>query len=180
MLPFKILTQVPFSAISLPAAKHQCRLRPSQNTEEELLSSLILGAASAAQEYLNWMVSKGTVIQFSPEGGTLQLYGGFVKAITEVKAYDSTFNEITLGTDDYKYNPVTEQIYVNPNLYYDIYVTYECGADVDELPDCVRVGILMMISTMFNNREDFITGLTVEKMPLKSQDLLGLRRLYVS
>jgi len=33
---------------------------------------------------------------------------------------------------------------------------------------------------MYNNREDFITGLSVEKMPLTSMKLLSLSRIYVS
>jgi len=180
MLPFKILTQTVFDAITLDEAKAQCRLMPSFVLDDTYITGLIPAAADAAQEYLHWMVSTGTVKQYSQQGGVLKLYGRNVTAITEITAKDSTGGDVTLTTDDYSYNDVTEEVTVSGVLYYDINITYACGAAIANLPGAVKQAILMMISTMYNNREDFITGLSVEKMPMTSKHLLSMSRDYVS
>ncbi len=180
MLPFKILTQTDFTAVTLDEAKSQCRLLSSFTLDDDYLNSLILTAADAAQQYLHWMVSTGTVKQYSGTGGVLQLYGRYVTGITEITATDSAGDEVTLvEDDDYTYNDVTEEVTVS-TAYVDIYITYACGAGTDDLPGSVKQGVLMLISTMYNNREDFIAGLTVEKMPLTSKKLLSMSRNYVS
>ena len=181
MLPFKILTQVQFDLVTLPEAKSQCHVTPSNSREDDYISMLILAAASTAQEYLNWMVSEGIVKQYAAEGGYLSLYGKYVTAITEVTATDATGELVTLVVDDgYTYNSITEEVYVSDTDYYDIYISYACGATEDDLPATVKHAVLMIISTMFNNREDFITGLSVEKMPMTSMKLLERVRNYVS
>lgn len=180
MLPFKILTQEKFDAITLVEAKSQCRVTPSNNMDDDFICNLICISASVAQEYLHWMVSRGTVKIYSVEGGWLSLYGSNVTAITEVTAIDNTGVVVTLTEDDYIFNEVTQEVYVDDYYYSCIYITYTAGATADELDWNVKGGILMLISTMYNNREDFITGLTVEKMPTTSTTLLSLSRIYVS
>ena len=180
MLPFKILTQDDFTAITLDEAKSQCRLMPSFVLDDTYIASLITVAVDAAQEYVHWMLSPGTVKQFSDVGGDIMLYGKYVTGITEVTGRTGlSGDDVVLTTDDYEYNDVTDVVSVNP-AYSFVNVTYACGATALELPKAVKQGILMLISTMYNNREDFITGLTVEKMPLTSKKLLGLSRIYVS
>lgn len=171
MLPYKILTQDEFTAVSLEQAKAQCRRLDSYTLDDEFITGLIADASAMAQEYLNWMVSTGTVKQYSPAGGSIQLYGKFVTTITDVTVDGESI--------DYTYNEVTETVTVD-NRYVDVYITYACGASDTELPGNVRRGILMLISTMYNNREDFITGLSVENMPLTSAKLLSVSRIYVS
>lgn len=180
MLPFKILTQDPFTAITLDEAKSQCRLMPSFILDDTYISSLITASVDAAQEYVHWMLSPGTVKQFSENGGDVMLYGKYVTSITEVtgRTVGSDVDTV-LTTDDYEYNDVTDVVSVNPAYGY-VNITYACGATDLELPNAVKQGILMLISTMYNNREDFISGLSVEKMPLTSQKLLSLSRIYVS
>ena len=179
MFPFKILTQDTFTAITLTQAKSQCRLLSSFTMDDDYIESLISMAADTAQEYLNWMISTGTVKQFCPESGTVKLYGKFVTEITEVTGFNSSGDEVTLTEDEYSYNDVTEEVTISSKYIY-INITYSCGASSDELPGNVRHGILMMISTMYNNREDFITGLSVEKMPMTSMGQLCKSRQYVS
>ena len=180
MLPFKILTQDPFTAITLDDAKSQCRLMPSFVLDDNYITSLIAGAVDASQQYVHWMLSTGTVKQFAENGGSIMLYGKYVTGITEVTGRTSSSgDDITLTTDDYEYNDVTDVVTVKPS-YKHVNVTYACGASTSQLPQSVRQGVLMMISTMYNNREDFITGLSVEKMPLTSMKLLSLSRIYVS
>ena len=177
-LPFKIITQTPFNAVTLDVAKSQCRLMQSFTLDDGYIDGLILAAASTAQEYLHWLTSPAQVKQFSAVSGVIPLYGRFIKTIDEVTATDVSGEVVTLTSDDYSYNDVTEEITITG--YTDINVTYSGGPTTDELPHIVVQGILMLISTMYNNREDLITGLSVEKMPLTSEKLLSKVRRYVS
>ena len=78
--------------------------------------------------------------------------------------------------EDYVFNEITEEIAVLSD-YSDITITYA----VDGMfPQSVKHGILMLISTMYNNREDFITGLSVESLPLTAKQLFNMSRRYVS
>ncbi len=176
---FKVVTQTDFAAITLSEAKTQCRLLDSFTLDDAYIEGLIPDCADAAQEYLNWMVSPGTVTQFVASAGVVQLYGKFVTEITSITAFNSSGDTVTLTEDEYYYNPITEEIELSSSYYY-FYINYSCGASTTELPGNVRRGIMMMISTAYNNREDFITGLTVEKMPLTSVTLLEKSRNYVS
>jgi hypothetical protein len=178
MLPFKILTQDSFDAITLSQAKSQCRLLDSYTRDDDYITALIDVAKSVSQEYLNWMVSPGTVKQFCAKPGVVKLYGKFITEITEVTAFYGG-DLVTLSEDQYSYNDVTEEVTL-PDGYIYLNVTYSCGASVEQLPGSVKQGMLMLISTMYNNREDFITGLSVEKMPLTSMKLLNMSRHYVS
>lgn len=176
-LPFKIITQTPFTAISLAEAKSQCRLMSSFVLDDDYITTLIAVAADAAQEYLHWMTSTGVVTQYVESGGDAQLYGKFITEITEVTGINSDGD--TVPVTDYTYNDITEIITLSSG-YTGYRVTYSCGASDAQLPSSAKMGMLMLISTMYNNREDFITGLSVEKMPTTSTDLLRLTRHYVS
>lgn len=172
MLPFKIISQDEFTAIALDEAKTQCRLLSSNTRDDDYIGALILSAAASAQEYLHWMVSTGVVTQYASDGGVIKLYGRYITEITEVLVDGET-----LAEEDYSYNPITDEITVVGT---EVFVTYSCGASTADLPKNVKCAMLMLISTMYNNREDFITGLSVEAMPLTSKKLLGLSREYVS
>lgn len=179
MLPFKIQSQDPFASVTLAEAKEQCRLTSSFTMDDDYINGLILAAADCAQEYLHWMVSPGVVKQFAEEAGEILLYGKFIDTITTVTAKNAQNEDVTLTADDYIYNDVTEAITID-DKYSDIFITYSCGADTDDLPHNVKQGILMLIATMYNNREDFVTGMSVEKMPMSSYKLLKKSRTYVS
>ena len=172
MEAYKILTQTDFTGVSLDEAKQQCRRLSSYTAEDEYFSSLILVAADFAQTYLNYMLTAGTVSQYMPYGGVVHLYGGNVTSITSVVA-----DGVELVVDeDYVFNEITEEIAVLSD-YSDITITYA----VDGMfPQAVKHGILMLISTMYNNREDFITGLSVESLPLTAKQLFNMSRRYVS
>ncbi len=184
-LPFKIQSQTSFNAISLEQAKDQCRVALGFHIDDDYITQLILSAADCAQEYLHWMVSPGVVKQYAAVSNDLdgiRLYGRNISEITEITAKNQQGEDVTLTTDDYTYNDVTEMILISETLrgYTDFFITYSCGATPEQLPHNVRHGILMLISTMYNNREDFITGLSVANMPMSSYKLLKKSRLYVS
>lgn len=165
-----IQTQTDLSAlVTLEEAKRQCRLLPSFTLDDDDLTHLIATCAELAQVYTHRLLTIGTVIvecdEYRP---TLVLPWGNVTSIDQVllDGVEST---------DYTFSPVTQKLKVNRS-YSNIKVTYEAG--FTELPSRIKQGILMMISTWYNNREDYITGMTVEKIPLSALKCLDSVRYW--
>lgn len=171
MFPFKIVSQDDFSVVSLAEAKAQCRLMTSFTMDDSFIEDVLMPAAcSIAQTHVNFLLSPGVVEQYFDVSGTYQLYGGGDISITTVIADG-------VEIDDWSYNSITEEITIN-NAYEEVYVTYDCGSS--SVDANIRIAILMLISTMYNNREDYITGLSVEQMPMTSIKLLDMSKVYVS
>ncbi len=100
--------------------------------------------------------------------------------MTSVTALDGDGDEVTLvEDDDYSYNSITEEVTVTGN-YTDIYVTHPAGYSSGDLSNLVKHAVKMLVSTMYNNREDFVTGLSVANLPVTAERLLKRVRRYVS
>ena len=151
----------------------------SQTKDDEYIADLIATCASLAQVYCNRLLSSGEVLlcvenysQFT------QLWGGGAKSITSVTATD--INNVEVIISDFTFNPVTQKLtipYTN-NIYFNFMITYAAGYVT--LPPQVKHAVLLMISTMYNNRDDYVTGLTDEKIPYSSIALLNTVKHYVA
>ena len=177
---YKINSQTDFSFITLAEAKAQCRVLFDHDDDE--ITALISVACDIAQTYLNRLVTTGNLTQyFSGYYESFMLFGGEVSAITEVKATTGD-EEVTLDSADYTLNPVTGDLVVSDDYvgYTDWYITYDCGYSDSARPAGIKHAILMLISTLYNNREDFSPGQAIHKLPVSSEKLLGRYRRYVS
>lgn len=165
-----ISTQTDLSTlISLDEAKRQCRLMPTFTLDDDDLYHLIDTCTNLAQVYTKRLLSPGTVIAESDEYRTLiQLPWGRATSITSVvlDGVEST---------DYTFSTITQVLRVTKR-YSNIVITYEAGYDV--LPSNIKHGILMMISTWYNNREDYVQGMTLEKIPMSSLRILDSVRYF--
>ena len=142
---------------------------PSFTLDDDYLTSLITTCSELAQTYTNRLLTLGSVSGESDEyKPVVQLPWGGANAITELKLDGVT-------TTDFTFSPITQKLKLY-TFYRNMQVTYSCGYDV--LPAKVKHAILIMISTFYNNRDDYITGMTVEKMPTTSQSLLNSVRYY--
>lgn len=165
-----ISTQTDLSTlISLDEAKRQCRLMPTFTLDDDDLYHLIDTCTNLAQVYTKRLLSPGTVIAESDEYRTLiQLPWSRATSITSVvlDGVEST---------DYTFSTITQVLRVTKR-YSNIVITYEAGYDV--LPSNIKHGILMMISTWYNNREDYVQGMTLEKIPMSSLRILDSVRYF--
>lgn len=165
-----IQTQTDLSTIiTLDEAKRQCRLLPSFTLDDDDLNHLIAACTELAQVYTHRLLTPGTVVVESDEyHPVIQLPWGNVSAITEVLLDGVTYA-------DYTFSSVTQKLKVD-KTYSNIKVTYEAGYTT--LPARVKQGILVMISTWYNNREDYVTGMTLETIPLTSLKALDSVRYW--
>jgi len=163
----KIITQAPLTTlITLAEVKAQCRVFTT--FEDSYLQSLILPNLELCQSYTCRMLTPGSVVVVSEECGTsLLLPYGEVSAVSKV---------ITDGTEtsDYTFDDVTQKVYV-PSGFNTIRVEFTAGYQT--LPTVVKQAALVMISTAYSNRDDYVVGQSVEKMPRTSRDLLDRVKL---
>ncbi len=168
----QIVSQDPFTdVVTLDEAKRQCRLMSSFTMDDDDLTAIIDSCCSLAQSYTKRLLTAGTVnAEMDEYRSSWTLPFGSVTSITSVHLDDVEYTDFT-------FSPTTQRLKINES-YSNIKVTYECGYGTGEIPASAKQGILMMISTLYNNRDDFISGLSIEEVPLCSLTLLGSIRYF--
>lgn len=175
----EITNQDSLELVTLAEAKMQCRIMDSFTLDDDFLSHLILACSDLAQTFCNRMMTVGTVSTlietYTP---SVTLWGGKISEITSITCSDSEGNEVTIT--DFTFYGISQKLKI-PTYYYDhtdFTIVYDCGFTVT--PTKVKHGVLYMISTMYNNRDDYVTGLTVASLPMKSIELLNSVKHYIS
>lgn len=156
------------SVVTLEEAKRQCRV--THTIDDALITDLIGVAAEMTQKYTRRILTPATMKSVIEEysGSKIQLFSGEVTNVTEVLLDGTAYT-------DYTFNEVTQKLTVS--LAYDeLEVTYECGFAT--LPMVVKQAILITISTLYNSREDFVTGVTASELPMTAQRLLDKVKFY--
>lgn len=166
----EIITQAELSdVLTLEEAKTQCRV--THTMEDEYISALIPVAVEMAQSYCGRMLTAGSAISVIENcSREVMLPFGKVTEVTELLLDDAV-------STDFTFEPVTQKLKISSTLSYSkITATYNCGYVT--APTQVKQAILMMISTLYNNRQDSVTGMTVAEMPLTSRMLLDTVKIY--
>lgn len=172
----KIQSQAGFETlITLEEAKAQCNLLSSQTFDDDFIEGLILSCCDIAQAYTKRMLTVGSVtLRADCEGNVISLPWGEPATITELIADDV---DITAETSLYDFDDITEKLTMLTS-YTRLKVTYDAGYTA--LPLKVKQAILMMISTMYEQRSDFVAGMTVANIPVTSTILLDSVKYYAS
>lgn len=163
----KIITQEPLiGLVTLEELKRQCRVFTT--FEDAYLSSLIPVFTEMAQSYTGRMLTEGSAVAVvhSWQSQVLLPFG----EVTEVTKLVLDGTESTASTFD----DISQIISINAP-----YATarIEFNAGYTTLPESVKQAILVMCSTAFNNRDDFVLGQSANQMPSTSRDLLDRVKL---
>lgn len=164
----QIVTQTPLSdVVTLDEAKKQCRV--THTFDDDYITSLIAVAADMAQSYSGRIMTPATAVsvieKYTP---VVQLPFGDVTTVNTVEIDGSV-------TTDFEFEPVTQKLNVSGS-YSKLKVNYDCGFVT--LPVAVKHAILITISTLYNNREDFVAGVTIAELPLTANNLLNTVKYY--
>lgn len=169
----KILSQADLKLVTLAEAKAQCRVMDSFTMDDTYIESLIDIASSLAQSYCNKLLTLGSVAGgWTEYASEITLWGGDA-TVTAVTAENGTV-DIT----DFEFHEITQKLTI-PSQYSELRnfdVTYDCGL-ISPTPR-IKQGVLMMVSTFYNNRDDAVVGLSIEEMPMTSRDILNADRHY--
>lgn len=165
----KIVNQAPLTLVTLSEAKEQCRV--THAFDDALITRLILVAADLAQSYTRRMLTVGSAVAvFESGASTIQLPYGEATAVTEILLDD-------VISTDFTFEPVTQKVTINP-FYNKAKITFTAGYTT--IPDSVKHAILMTVSTLYSNRDNFVTGLSIATLPYTSEVLLNRVRYYAT
>ena len=93
--------------------------------------------------------------------------------ITSVKADDTP-----VDVADYTYSAVSDIFSLDSiTSYSKLEITYTCGFIT--LPPSISRGIKYLVSTMFNSGQDFVAGMDIKNLPLRSTNLLDAEKHHV-
>lgn len=191
----------PAEPVTLAEAKRQCSITDSDGTTHDaLLTRLIVAARAHAEKFMNRRIIQQTielVLDGWPVQNILELPGGDVREIVGVFYRDSDDAEQQWSSAEYRLddaaNPARlfpKQTYVFPghiNLPAAIRVRYKVGfapstgSPTDyaaNVPEAIKLAVLMMVATWFENREDTIVGTISSQLPLGVEALLQPYRVY--
>ena len=161
------ISGTPAAVIDLAAAKRQLRIDPIITYDDTRITEIIDEATAYASSYMSKRIGEQTVTLYCPEFITdIEDVISPVSAITSIKYFDVDGNEQTLNNTDYKLYKIDE--YTNrlvytaaelPQLYSQrderlVTITATVGYTTTTLPNDIRSGIMLLISYLFENRND--------------------------
>ena len=163
----KITSQQPLSIVTLEQAKRQLNIIDS-NEDDEHIQLLIDSCSELAEGYTKRMLSQGAVdLVITGKSSFFLPYGEATESITPIVA--------TVAGDPitFEFDPISQVFTIDEDQILStdkVKLTYSAGYEV--VPNSVKMGVLMMISSLFENREDTVVGLTVANIPLSSMKML--------
>lgn len=172
--------------VSLADARAHLRIDSDNTTEDAQIQQWIKVATAAAENYLNRALLNTTFEQKfdSWNNNELLLYRTPVSSITSVKYFDTDGAEQTLAADQYELDKSIEPSVIVPAYQVnwpslrghrnDVAVRYIAGygASASDIPTPIIQAILVMLTTMYEKREDY-----VHRMPTASIHLLNPYRV---
>ncbi|EJG0782043.1 hypothetical protein C2F72_RS01345 [Vibrio parahaemolyticus] len=177
---FKVINKSDVADQILPMEEIQDHLRLYDPHEEGLLGVYRLAAIDAAEQMTNRAIGIQTIqATFEEYRARTYLPYGAIRSVSNVTAIDRDNNIIQLSESDYRLNPVSSEISISNKHsgLRDFIVTYEVGYLVEEVPAALKVGMLKLIATWFENREDVSNGVSVAEIPFNHQYCFALYRI---
>ena len=168
----KIESQTPLAVVTLDEAKRQLNIL--DDSEHDLhIQMLIAGASDLAEGYTNRMLSEGVVnLVITGKQEFFLPYGEATEDAVPIVA--------TVASDpiSFSFDPISQIFTIDDGQIKStdkVTLTYSAGYKV--APNAAKLGVLMLISTLFMNREDSIVGLSVSDIPLGSRQILDRIKL---
>jgi len=164
----KITNQTALAIVTLAEAKNQLNIIDDV-THDVHINLLIAVASELAEGYTNRMLSTGTVeLIISGKQRFFLPYGEATESSTLIVA--------TVAGDPitFEFEPISQVFTIDNGQITSadkVKLTYEAGYST--VPNSVKMGVLMMISSLFENRENTVTGLSVNDIPLNSMQILN-------
>ena len=167
---YKVQSQAPLQVVSLNQAKRQLNII-DDDEDDTHIQLLIDSATDLTQKYANRLLSIGNVDCVIQGKSALYLYGGEVQNINSVTYRD--------GGEDapYTFDDISQifSLEAEADLTKEIVINYDVG--YSEVPAMATMGALMIISSLYENRENTVTGVSVADIPLDSMKILDAIRI---
>jgi len=187
MSAIKVITPATLYPVTLTEAK--LHLRVDSTDEDTLINMLIAAATSHAEDY-TWRTIMPTVFEYVDDDfdHEIKIDTFPIATIDSIKYYDLTNTLQTVPSTQYESNLLECPAEIEPaSGYYwpDAYIRYDAVAvrftagyaSAAVVPAAIKQAILMMVSNMYEHREDEITGTIVSGLSFTSKHLLNTYRV---
>lgn len=177
---YKVTQRQEIAEQLIPMSEINDHLRLYDVQEEALLEVYRDAAISFAETYMNRALGEQTII------ATLDCYRkscylplGDVKEINIITALDEHQEPIHIEPTDYRFNPISNEVTFKSycNKYSEFMISYVVGTEAQEIPKAIKLGILKLIATWFESREDVSIGVSVQEMPFSHKACFDLYRI---
>lgn len=137
------------------------------------------GAVSIAESYLNRILRQRDITVSLPVSAAISLRVVPVSDILSV-AYESLGQRIELEKSMYRFIP--DEYCPQVGLLGEVpsqtvEIGMRCGYDSKTLPPAIKMGILFMLGTLFDNESDNLVGRSVSQLPLSAERILSPWRI---
>lgn len=188
MRPESLITYTAPASEPITRTEAKLQARIETDADDSYVDGLIVAARQIAETQTNRrLISQTLEAQYKdwPEAGfDFWLPGPPLSSVTHVKYYDADGTQQTLSTDVYEVNTAYEpgRISLKPNQSWPtlqgdkatpITIRYVAGyADADAVPDAIKIGMYMLISHWYKNRENAVNG-SMSDTPMGAETLFG-------
>ena len=188
-----IVTPPASEPVSIAEVKEWLKIESDVTEDNGLINGLILAATEMAESYLNRSLITRTydltMDCFPPDYyGVVYMPKNPVQSITSVKYIDNNGTLQTWDAGNYTLDNSGEQARLTAayNISYPntrdvinaVIIRYVAGyGDADSVPENFKTAIKVMVAEMYNNRQETVYGVSVNRVSMTAQYLLGNKRL---
>ena len=187
---YEVVTPAVEDALSLTEIKEFLRLDSSDTSEDVTLGIFRDAATAMAEEYTRRILCTTTIDEYFDafpmydgvsDKALIYLSKGPATSITSVKYIDENGDEQTVNADDYRVDTISEPArIVSTDGWYNakttinaVIVRYVVGTAASAVPAPIKQAMLLMISDMYEKRED-----SVKRLPTAAEYLMNPFRLF--
>ena len=178
----------------LTVAEAKAHLRVDHTTDDTLIESLIKAARATAEKfqgrgYLNQTYK--LYLDYFPAAGYIELPYAPLSSVTSVVYEDENSDTQTWASSNYQVDTKMEpgRIWLAPGITWPrvepdrinaVTITYVVGygATSASVPENIRHAIRLILSDLYNHRENTVVGQTANEIPFSAQHLLWQDRAF--
>ncbi|MFP1683344.1 head-tail connector protein [Alloalcanivorax sp. C16-1] len=168
--------------ISLQAAKVQCRIEQDETAEDSYLEDIVIPGAIRNAEQITQHRFQAADVSLTLDdlpAGAIELPWTPTRSVSEITYLDPDGIEQTLPAEAYRLDargvlprlrpigawPATDRTPQN--------VTITAAVGYEEIPPDAKIGILLLVGHLYENREATIAGVSIAELPLGVMDFLS-------
>ena len=187
-MAFDIVTAAASEPITLTEAKNF--LRVDHSDDDTLISALITASRQMCEEYTRRILVTTTIDEYFDKfqmnrwenlSNLIYLSRGPVASITSVKYVDEIGSEVTITSDQYIIDTISEPARIQSTAGWfaaagvvnQVIVRYVVGTDVSSIPKPLIQGMMLVISDLYDQRND-----RVKALPTASEYLWNPYRIF--
>ena len=187
-MAFDIVTAAASEPITLTEAKNF--LRVDHSDDDTLISALITASRQMCEEYTRRILVTTTIDEYFDKfpmnrwenlSNLIYLSRGPVASITSVKYVDEIGSEVTIMSDQYIIDTISEPARIQSTAGWfaaagvvnKVIVRYVVGTDVSSIPKPLIQGMMLVISDLYDKRND-----RVKALPTASEYLWNPYRIF--